>query len=849
MKKITFLFVLFLNGLLFANPIHKVTILNPVIIEITDVSLDAVNYYSTSYAVPTKLVFTNLTTVTGDIAFHINANLVEVEFPVLTQVGGFVYFHQNPNLTRVDLPLLASTGSYFYSANNQNLITLNIPSLNTVSGYIYVAGNTSLTTLPICGLTNILPGQFNPQPYYNISNNTPSIDATPLCFSLGGPQNLVLSNNTISENLPIDTVIGTLSADSSYPNGTLNYYLVEEFDFRFRIVGNQLRTKQTFDFEATNQYTVSVGVFNQLGENTTIELTINISNLVVENFTTIEITDATLENVFYHQVSFSVPTKLVFTNLTSVSGYVYFHQNPNLIGVDFPVLTQTGRYFYVSGNQSLESVKAPILNTVHDYLYVAGNTALIDLQVCNLANILSGDELVAPYYYIQNNTPIVDVSPPCFSNGGTPQNLALSNNTVSENVAPNTLVGTLTADNNSSNGTLTYYINDSVDFNNIPFTIVGNQLFTSQTFDYEAINQYTLTIGVRNQLGEELESDFTINISDISVEPITTIEITDISLENVFYHQVNFTQPTKLVFTNLTSVTGYVFFYKNPNLVGVEFPQLTQTGRYFYADANLSLVNIQAPVLSTIHDYLYISRNSSLTTLNVCNLSEILATDVSLPSYYYIQNNPLLDMSTTCLTNTIVSFNPINPIIVLPAPNTLIGTFSSDATGPVTYFFVDADGNQITNPNFIIIGNGLYLANEYNTYTESDFIINIGAIRTAVAPRSTVLNLNNNSTGLNEKIQLVISFNIENATLGVTPIKVKENAIVIYPNPASQNFAIQSNENIKEVLLFDMLGRQLKNLKISNNQVDVSNIPTGNYLAVIKTESGITATQKLMITK
>jgi hypothetical protein len=127
----------------------------------------------------------------------------------------------------------------------------------------------------------------------------------------------------------------------------------------------------------------------------------------------IEITDAVLEDVYYHQTSYLYPTKLVFTNLTTVNGYVYFHQTNNIVEVEFPLLESTGRYFYFHGNTLLEKITAPSLNSVVDYLYVTGSTNLQVLDICNLSDIYcDGQE---PYYYITNNTPAIDAAQPCFS--------------------------------------------------------------------------------------------------------------------------------------------------------------------------------------------------------------------------------------------------------------------------------------------------------------------------------------------------------------------------------------------------------------------------------------------------
>jgi len=266
----------------------------------------------------------------------------------------------------------------------------------------------------------------------------------------------------------------------------------------------------------------------------------------------VEVTDATMSQVYYHQTNFTVPTKLVFTNLTSVSGNVYFHQTQNLVEVDFPALTSVSGYVYFHGNTALQTISMPALNTVNSYLYVMNNTSLTTLDVCALQQILPQDDML-PYYAISGNTPSVDVStssPACFSLGG-PANLALSGNTVAENEAVNTLVGTLSADSNYPSGTLTYLFNDmAFPSDNSKFTIVGNQLRTNAVFDYEAAHTYTVSVRVFNQLGETITQDFTVSVTDVVTENLTVIEIPDATLDNVYYHQVSFAQPTKLVFTN-----------------------------------------------------------------------------------------------------------------------------------------------------------------------------------------------------------------------------------------------------------------------------------------------------------
>ena len=83
------------------------------------------------------------------------------------------------------------------------------------------------------------------------------------------------------------------------------------------------------------------------------------------------------------------------------------------------------------------------------------------------------------------------------------------------------------------------------------------------------------------------------------------------------------------------------------------------------------------------------------------------------------------------------------------------------------------------------------------------------------------------------------------------PLTVKQNAISglsVYPNPVKNgNLFITSNSNnAKSVAVYDILGKQVLNAKVSNNTVNVSNLKGGAYIVKV-TEDGKTDTRKLII--
>jgi len=88
----------------------------------------------------------------------------------------------------------------------------------------------------------------------------------------------------------------------------------------------------------------------------------------------------------------------------------------------------------------------------------------------------------------------------------------------------------------------------------------------------------------------------------------------------------------------------------------------------------------------------------------------------------------------------------------------------------------------------------------------------------------------------------ILSYNtivdIDNAT-GFTDNTFTE--IVLYPNPAKEQLFVKSDENIKNITIFDMLGRVISSNKvIANNivSVDVSSLSNGMYLLRAETDKG-----------
>ena len=67
------------------------------------------------------------------------------------------------------------------------------------------------------------------------------------------------------------------------------------------------------------------------------------------------------------------------------------------------------------------------------------------------------------------------------------------------------------------------------------------------------------------------------------------------------------------------------------------------------------------------------------------------------------------------------------------------------------------------------------------------------------------------------------------------------NTIIVYPNPADEELVIQSPEFLKNIAIFDSLGKKWmeKNIQAGNSaSIPVAGLPTGNYIVQIETNTG-----------
>ena len=67
----------------------------------------------------------------------------------------------------------------------------------------------------------------------------------------------------------------------------------------------------------------------------------------------------------------------------------------------------------------------------------------------------------------------------------------------------------------------------------------------------------------------------------------------------------------------------------------------------------------------------------------------------------------------------------------------------------------------------------------------------------------------------------------------------------LYPNPASDNFTIEMDSNIKFVEIYSLQGQKI--LTSTTKNINISNLSKGIYLVQIEDENNNRSTQKLIV--
>ncbi|WP_459554672.1 cadherin domain-containing protein [Lacunimicrobium album] len=111
----------------------------------------------------------------------------------------------------------------------------------------------------------------------------------------------------------------------------------------------------------------------------------------------------------------------------------------------------------------------------------------------------------------------------------SPLNLSLSTTTIAENQPSGTPVGSFSTIDPDTNNTFTYsLVAGTGSADNPSFTIVGNQLRTTASFNYEAKSSYTIRVRTTDQGGLFFEKTFVISVTDVVELPPGATPLTNL---------------------------------------------------------------------------------------------------------------------------------------------------------------------------------------------------------------------------------------------------------------------------------------------------------------------------------
>ena len=92
------------------------------------------------------------------------------------------------------------------------------------------------------------------------------------------PTSLSLSKKSIEENKPAGTLVGKLTVEDPDKNDTFTFGLSRDSKEDFRLDGEKLFSKRSFDYESQSSFSLSVQVSDAAGESAVLDLTVNVKN-------------------------------------------------------------------------------------------------------------------------------------------------------------------------------------------------------------------------------------------------------------------------------------------------------------------------------------------------------------------------------------------------------------------------------------------------------------------------------------------------------------------------------------------------------------------------------------------
>jgi hypothetical protein len=350
------------------------------------------------------------------------------------------------------------------------------------------------------------------------------------------PQDILLDNSIIDENVLSNTVVGTFSTVDPDVDDSFTYSLVPggADNAAFTIVRNQLQINNSPDFETKATYVINVRSTDVGGLFLDKIFTIVINNLLETPGTTIP-QDLQLSSA---EIEENKPANTTVGTFRTID----------------PDTDDTFTYELVAGEGSTDNAAFTIvgeelrINEIPDF--EAKPTYSIRVRTRD-AGGLTFEKVFTITVKDLSETPGTTV----------PQDLRLSNDRIDENRPANSLIGNFSTIDPDIGDSFTYALvagEGGVD--NAAFTITNGELRINNILDFEAKPSYSIRVRTTDVGGLFFEKAFTISVNDLPERPGDTTP-TDLRLSNT---SVDESVPPATVIGTFTTVdpdVGDTFTY------------------------------------------------------------------------------------------------------------------------------------------------------------------------------------------------------------------------------------------------------------------------------------------------
>ncbi len=303
------------------------------------------------------------------------------------------------------------------------------------------------------------------------------------------PTDLELSNSSIDSNSPLGAVVGTFSTTDPNEGDSFTYMLVSGNN-AFTIVGDQLLTNSSLDFETQSSYSIRVQTTDAGGLSYSEAFTINVNNVN------------------------SSPTDLVLSS-SSIDSNSPDNAVVGTFSTTDPDSSDTFTYQLVGGASADDN----------DAFTIEGNSLQInsspDFERKSSYSIgVQTTDSTGNSYSEALTISVNDV-------GESPTDLVLSSSSIDSNSPLGAVVGTLSTTDPDEGDSFTYMLGSG----NNAFTIVGDQLLTNSSLDFETQSSYSLRVQTTDSASNSFEEVLTINVNDVGESP-TDLVISSSSIDS-----------------------------------------------------------------------------------------------------------------------------------------------------------------------------------------------------------------------------------------------------------------------------------------------------------------------------